>query len=175
MYIGHLQHCGLYSLLCCLPPGPLLCFSQLHSSQSMSRWSALLCQSSLFLVAPTALFACSAGTPITEISTDPLMSHEIKVRRKESEWVVDGINHFRESGRTPFCFRKTFLHRLGAFTAIADSIATAAPQMFMHVCKGMIFRHVGEHVCAVESAEPFMSTWPSTIPANDLGDTHRTR
>lgn len=141
MYIGHLQHCRLYSLLCCLPPGPLLCFSQLHVCL---RLSALLCQSSLFLVAPTALFACSAGTPITEISTDPLRSHEIKVRRKESEWVVDGINHFRESGRTPFCFRKTFLHRLGAFTAIADSIATATPQMFMHVCKGMFFRHLLE-------------------------------
>ena len=102
------------------------------------------------------------------------MSHEIKVRRKKSEWVVGDLNHYRESGRTPFRFRKIFLHRVGAFTAIADSIATAAPQTFMHVYNGMFFRHAGEHVWAVESSEPFTSTWPSTIPANGLGDTRRT-
>jgi len=60
-----------------------------------------------------------------------------------------------ESGRTPFRFRNILLHILGAFTAITDSIATAAPQTFIPVCKGMFFRHIGEHVWIVESAEPF--------------------
>ena len=61
------------------------------------------------------------------------MSHKIKLLREKSEWVVGDIRHFRESGRTPICLRKIFLHTLAAFTAIADSIATAAPEMFRDV------------------------------------------
>jgi len=78
--------------------------------------------------------------------TDPLNSHEIKVLLRKSECAVGEVSHFKDSGRTPFRFRKTLFHRLGALTAMAAGIAAATPQTFIHVCKGMFLRQLFEHL-----------------------------
>ena len=102
------------------------------------------------------------------MSTDPIVSHEIKVLHKKSEWTVGDVSHFRESGRTLFHSRKMFLHRLGA--AMAAGNATATPQTLIHVRTGIFLRHVLEKVWAGGTSGTIDFNMAFNYPSKRLGN-----